>query len=452
MLDRTRELFRWGPIDGKLIYVSYFNTAYAELMPKIYKYGFPESLFYFIRHKMTFVCDYGALREAGRKHFRSWIMNGAEFEKLNRDYDSALNDLREAEMQLKKHLGLMQYPLWQQKYLAFWTIGTVPEIANWGGEAILKKKLQLKLGDGQDFVEAFEILSAPEEPSFYQIEMMELLRARSKSDLAKHAKKYYWLGNSYYEQKILDARYFEKRKAQVRVPSFSLQTVADQKNNIIKKHKLDPDTVKTASRLAYCIAWQDRRKAQIFQSNHVIDLFMHELSRKLNLPFEELQWYTHDELTGLLTGKMADVKRREEFVLVHSKNNRLRIGSGRADEDLVRPFLEKIKTKTKTFKGIVVSRGSGSLKGRVRIIESPSEANSIKKGDILVTSMTSPDYITAMRLASAIVTDEGGMTCHAAIISREMNKPCIVGTRVATSVLKDNDIITVDVITGEIRK
>ena len=76
----------------------------------------------------------------------------------------------------------------------------------------------------------------------------------------------------------------------------------------------------------------------------------------------------------------------------------------------------------------------------------------MKKGDILVAPMTSPDFITAMRKASAVVTNEGGMTCHAAIVSRELKIPCIVATRIATKVLKDGDIIEVDATKGIVRK
>jgi len=74
----------------------------------------------------------------------------------------------------------------------------------------------------------------------------------------------------------------------------------------------------------------------------------------------------------------------------------------------------------------------------------------MKKGDILVAAMTSPDYILAMKKASAIITDEGGMTCHAAIVSRELGIPCIVNTKIATRVLKDGDLVEVDTKKGVI--
>jgi pyruvate,water dikinase len=93
-------------------------------------------------------------------------------------------------------------------------------------------------------------------------------------------------------------------------------------------------------------------------------------------------------------------------------------------------------------KGLAASRGVAS--GPVRIIHSADEINRIAKGDILVTEMTNPDYVIAMQKAAAIVTDEGGLTSHAAIVSREMGIPCVVGTENATRVLKDGQIITVN--------
>jgi len=100
----------------------------------------------------------------------------------------------------------------------------------------------------------------------------------------------------------------------------------------------------------------------------------------------------------------------------------------------------KIKGK-ELLKGMVASPGIGV--GPVRIIKDASELDKIKKGDVLVTVMTNPDMVPAMKRAAAIITDEGGITCHAAIVSREMGIPCIVGTEHATRILKHSKIVTV---------
>src|SRR3989338_1943764 len=86
---------------------------------------------------------------------------------------------------------------------------------------------------------------------------------------------------------------------------------------------------------------------------------------------------------------------------------------------------------------------AGVYCGPVRIVLQASELGKVQKGDILVTPMTTPDMVPAMQKAGAIVTNEGGLTCHAAIVAREMGTPCIVGTEHATEVLKDGEIVTV---------
>ncbi|WP_281166099.1 phosphoenolpyruvate synthase [Liquorilactobacillus sicerae] len=104
----------------------------------------------------------------------------------------------------------------------------------------------------------------------------------------------------------------------------------------------------------------------------------------------------------------------------------------------------------------VITRGlpasPGVAAGKVHVIDSPDHIDEFKQGEILVTLMTSPDWVPAMKKAAAIVTNNGGMTCHAAIVSREMQIPCIVGTKsrgaAATDVLKSGDIITVDAKNG----
>jgi pyruvate,water dikinase len=97
---------------------------------------------------------------------------------------------------------------------------------------------------------------------------------------------------------------------------------------------------------------------------------------------------------------------------------------------------------TPILTGSSASPGIGT--GPVIICKDPRQIGKVKKGDVLVSVMTSPDFVPAMKKASAIVTDEGGQTSHAAIVSRELGIPCVVGTKVATTTLKDGQIVTVD--------
>jgi len=94
------------------------------------------------------------------------------------------------------------------------------------------------------------------------------------------------------------------------------------------------------------------------------------------------------------------------------------------------------------LKGIPAS--AGVAKGKVRIILDPSDCPKMKEGDILVTEMTNPLFIPAIQKAKAIVTDVGSLLCHAAIVSRELGIPCVVGTKKATKVLKSSQLVKVD--------
>ena len=85
----------------------------------------------------------------------------------------------------------------------------------------------------------------------------------------------------------------------------------------------------------------------------------------------------------------------------------------------------------------------GVVKGRCKIIKDFRKAR-INDGDILVTGMTDPNFVPLMQSAGAIVTDAGGMLCHAAIVSRELKKPCVIGTQIATQILHDGDLVEVD--------
>lgn len=93
---------------------------------------------------------------------------------------------------------------------------------------------------------------------------------------------------------------------------------------------------------------------------------------------------------------------------------------------------------------------AGTVSGRVRVLQSPKDGGLLQMGEILVAPMTNPDWVPTIRRAAALVTDGGGMTCHAAIVSREMGVPCIVGTRKATSTLRTGELVTVDGAKGKV--
>lgn len=115
--------------------------------------------------------------------------------------------------------------------------------------------------------------------------------------------------------------------------------------------------------------------------------------------------------------------------------------------ELVIPSIEDYK------KGILegTTAYEGAYTGKVSIVLTKKDANNFKEGDVLVASTTVPDFIHAIKKAGAIVTDEGGIVSHAAITARELKKPCIIGTKIATQVLKDGDLVEVDTEKGVVR-
>ncbi len=119
-----------------------------------------------------------------------------------------------------------------------------------------------------------------------------------------------------------------------------------------------------------------------------------------------------------------------------------------------RPITTKIEENSKEIEGNVLITGlsasPGIASGIVKIVRSIDELFKINKGNILVTTMTNPDMVVAMSKSAAIITDEGGATSHAAIVSREMGIPAVVGTREATHKLKEGQLVTVDGFTGRI--
>jgi len=477
MINPNHDLFRWGPIPGKPIYVSFFMDSIAHGFPNIYQYRWPEIEFYFIEDKMTFICDYPNLRKSGEKNFNVWVMDDQKFEKTKKNYAKAVKQLLTQNERVKNlhkltDLQLLKlYQDWQEAYLNFWDHGLVPEIANWGAEKLLKDKLSAIVKDQADFIRALEKLSAPTQLSFYIEEESDLLKLKGKEKskefyelLQKHAQKYFWINNSYFETKVLDEKYFEGRlkevlvkEAQAKIKTIIAhsQKTKEEKEVIIKEFKLSKDIQKIAERLSYCVYWQDARKGKIFLANHYIHEFLVEISRRKNIVISDLEKYWNREIEELLQGKPLSekvVEQRRKMSAGYYTDD-LKVITGREAEDIIQPFLEKKVDKNITvLKGTVASMGKGIVRGKVRILLHPNEWQKMQKGEILIAPMTSPEYILAMRKAAAIVTDEGGMTSHAAIVSRELGIPCIVGTNLATKVFKDGDEIEVDVKKGGVRK
>jgi len=174
---------------------------------------------------------------------------------------------------------------------------------------------------------------------------------------------------------------------------------------------------------------------------------------KLQLPPFKV---TSQVLTDLEVRNLANYGARIEEHYKNHQDIEFAIEAGQIYIVQTRPVTtsEKKIEKLEVSKAKILVEGfpasPGISEGKVKLIRNMSELSKIQQGDILVTVMTNPDMVVTMQKANGIVTDEGGMTAHAAIVSREMGIPCVVGTRNATEILKENQSVTVDGTNGKV--
>lgn len=192
----------------------------------------------------------------------------------------------------------------------------------------------------------------------------------------------------------------------------------------------------------------------IFIDNYAADIYLKidfllesYLSKKFNIRTEELVEYSFTELEKLIRYKFKlspnDIKERRSFRVMAQINGKIEMFYGKKNFERIKSVLRNnIKVNTVSFSGITASKGIA--KGHVKIVKTIKDMDKVKKGDILVASTTRPDLMPALIRCAAIITDTGGITSHAAIISRELKIPCIVGTDIATQVLKDGNLVEVN--------
>ena len=172
---------------------------------------------------------------------------------------------------------------------------------------------------------------------------------------------------------------------------------------------------------------------------------------------EEPCYLTYDEILGALRGNFIDKaaigKRKEEYNYLFEEGKlEILLEAGPL---LHEGLLHKTKGMGETASTSQVQGTSafrGIVQGPAVIVHRKDDLKNIQEGSVLISTMTSPDYTSVIRKSIAIVTDEGGVTCHAAIISREMGKPCVIGTKYATKIFKDGDLVEVDADKGIVRK
>lgn len=183
---------------------------------------------------------------------------------------------------------------------------------------------------------------------------------------------------------------------------------------------------------------------------HARELYR-EIGRRQGLSLSEIIYCTRQEISACLAGdsklpKSAEIARRRQYTSMYCDNRTItyrweKEGSGTQDEDL---------GEVTELKGTVAFKGH--IQGRACVILNVAEqAGGFQEGDVLVTTTTNLSFVPLMGKAAAIVTEEGGLLTHTAIVARELKKPCVIGTRIATKILKTGDLIEVDAQQGIVR-
>ena len=345
-------------------------------------------------------------------------------------------------------------------------------------------KVLNKRGQSERRDKYFEILVAPSRQDFDQ--QKEALRVAAdfkkygmngqvKEEIVKYASRYCWLPLEAYIGEPLPDSYFEdeikylakKNKSPLteikRIEGFEIKRQRQIKETL-KKLRINPLFGKKVRLLQEYIYLRTFRIKIQSKANYYHTPLLYEIASRMELDKKEiiylsyaeiLSWLKHDY--GRKSGysyeslKKEIAKRMSGWAILMWKG-KIRIITG---VEKIIEAMERCRIVAPTPAMGRVVKGNpacrGRVTGRVKIVRKLSELSKVEEGDVLVAKMTTPDYMLAIHKAVAIVTDEGGVTCHAAIVSREFNLPCIVGTRNGTQVLSDGDIVEVDADNGVVR-
>ncbi|MFH1053706.1 MAG: PEP-utilizing enzyme [Candidatus Woesearchaeota archaeon] len=306
----------------------------------------------------------------------------------------------------------------------------------------------------------------------YKKEMLNLSLTKEifDNELNQLADKYGWIAMSWDGSHEIDAEHVKKdierhnsenlveRAKELRRINGIKDTIAGKRKELIEKYNLDASRLDPYFFLLDKFAlFHDWRKETQMRCNQVIFPCLKEMASRFDVEYKDILFYLNPEIKHLCLDnvrveQMLLEKRKKAMLWVISDGLKEEYLGDEAIKKLDELVLSVIKAENVSeVKGIPANKGR--LVGRVFLAKSAKSANlELREGEILVTSMTTIDYLPAMRKASAIVTDDGGITCHAAIVSRELGKPCIVGTKIATQVFEHGDKVEVDAVNGIVRK
>lgn len=259
------------------------------------------------------------------------------------------------------------------------------------------------------------------------------------------------------DQEIIDEikKYLiEKKQAALEYAKLKSYTKNQSREieKIIRKHKLDKNPLDFFYKLTY---WREYRKKVNLMGFHILDAILNSMEVKTGISKKYLHYLIFEEVEHVLKGLISPdtlMKRRNDGMMVVFEGDSYKILMGEEAISIKNELEQKINSEKEiqnTFSGQVASRGYA--KGIAKVVLDKNDFSKVNEGDILVTGMTRPEFLPVIKKASAIVTNEGGITCHAAIVSRELGKPCIIGTKFATKLIKDGDLVEVRANHGTVR-
>lgn len=270
--------------------------------------------------------------------------------------------------------------------------------------------------------------------------------------IEKHQKKYYWLNNNYKYVSCLGFDYFFNRLREELRNGGKMTDNKETRKSAFKILKKDKDLLIHLGRIA---GLQDERKKANLIANYWLMEFVKIVAKAEGISTNQLQMASFMEIVDFFMGeKISQVElfeRAKNCMIVTFKNGRDYYLTGK-DYAWAKGILFKKEERSNSGLIIGISASAGRVQGTAKVILSPeTERGKMRRGDILVTSMTRPEFMSLVRLAKGIITNEGGVTSHAAVIAREFGIPCVVGTNNATSIIKDGDLVEVDANEGVVK-
>ncbi len=345
----------------------------------------------------------------------------------------------------------------------------------------LKSYLYSVCDSKEEAGQAFQILTTPSKKTIVAGEREDFLKVyekykkflasrklpdRLKQELKLHSEKWGHLGYIYagnvdpfgpdhYLKELLElAETRVDSKKLLRQEDLQLRTAKQKQAILIKKLKISPDyrrLFETAQ--AFALSKLVRRHAQLLDLVLLHRTLLAEIAKRLKVTRYQVQFMLKDEVRQALYSGKVDSKmlaERLKHCVIYVERNLETIYMGQMEKKVRGTIQIKIDKNIKELVGQTAQ--PGYAKGRVKIIFRAKDMAKFKQGDILVSVATDPDVVPAMKKAAAIVTEQGGITSHAAIVSRELGIPCVIGTKIATQIFKDGDMVEVDASKGIVRK